>query len=160
MGESYNFKQLKFEILALSRATDWDTARKEWALVEIDEVQIPEACLCGCHCPIIEVCEIFNRITGHSTEVGNICVKRFLGIRSDLIFKALKRIRKDNQKSLNEDAIVFFKDKGLFNDWEYAFLHNTKRKRNLSAKQLEHRLRINRKVLAAISQRGFQGSSI
>lgn len=159
MSESYNFKQLKIEILALSQATDWDTARKEWALVDIVEAEEPEACLCG-HYPIIEKCEIHNRITGSTTEVGNVCVKRFLGIRSDLIFAALKRIRSDNlkKKSLNEDAIVFFSEKGLLTTWEYAFLQNTKSKKSLSAKQLDHRLKINRKVLAAVSKRGFQES--
>ena len=156
MSESYNFRQLSRAILSMSKATDWETARKEWSLVNIIEAETPETCLCG-HYPIIEICEISNRLTGHRTEVGNVCVKRFLGVRSDLIFTALKRIRKDADKSLNADAITFFRERSLLTDWEYGFLQDTMRKRNLSPKQLATRRRINDKVLKAVSRRGFQG---
>jgi hypothetical protein len=107
MSDGYNFQQLKAEILKLSRATDWEVAKKEWKLVDISEVEEPETCLCG-HFPIIELCAIHNSTTGKSTDVGNVCVRRFLGFRSDLIFQSLKRIRKDIQKSLSADATVFF----------------------------------------------------
>lgn len=158
MQDGYNFKQLSKEILTMSRAKDWETARKEWALIDIIEAEEPETCLCG-HYPIIEICEIHNRVTGITAEVGNVCVKRFLGVRSDLIFAAVKRIRKNIEKSLNADSIAFFKQKGLLNDWEYDFLQDTMRKRNLTFRQMETRTRINRKVLGAISRRGFQGLS-
>lgn len=157
MSESYNFRQLSRAILALSKASDWETARKEWALVDIIEAETPETCLCG-HYPIIEICEIHNRLTGNTTEVGNVCVKRFLGVRSDLIFTALKRIRKDPEKSLNADAIAFFRQRKLLTDWEYGFLRDTMRKRSLSEKQLNVRRRINEKILNAVSRRGFQGA--
>lgn len=107
MGEGYNFKLLQENILALSSASDWETARKEWKLIDIMEVDEPETCLCG-HSPIIEVCTIKNNVTGNVADVGNRCVKRFLGFRSDLIFTAIKKVRKDNTKSLNADAIAFF----------------------------------------------------
>ena len=42
MGDGYNFQQLKAAILALSRATDWEVAKKEWRLVEISEADEPE----------------------------------------------------------------------------------------------------------------------
>lgn len=156
MGDGYNFKQLRERILALSNASDWEVVRKEWSLVDVHEADEPDTCLCG-HFPIVEICEIHNRITGNKTEVGNRCVRRFLGFRSDLIFAALKRIRKDKAKSLNADAIAFFRQRGLFNNWEYGFLQNTIRKRSLSAAQLSTRKNINEKVLAGISRRGFRG---
>ena len=62
MGDGYNFQQLKAAILALSRATDWEVAKKEWRLVEISEADEPETCLCG-HFPIIELCTISNATT-------------------------------------------------------------------------------------------------
>ncbi len=86
-----------------------------------------------------EICQIRNRITKNITEVGNICVKRFLGVRSDLIFTAIKkRIRKDRTKSLNTASIVFFYDRGLLTEWEYGFLQDTLRKRALSKKQQQN----------------------
>lgn len=157
MADGYNFRQLSQAILSMSRATDWETARKEWALVDIIEAEEPETCLCGHH-PIWEICAIHNRVTGHFTEVGNVCVKRFLGVRSDLIFTGVKRIRQDESKSLNSDSIGFFHQRGLINQWEYGFLQSTMRKRVLTAKQANTRIAINRKVLAAISKRGLQAN--
>lgn len=154
--DGYNFRQLRDAILPLSEASNWETARKEWSLVDIYEADEPQTCRCG-HFPIIEICQITNRVTGRSTEVGNVCVKRFLGIRSDLIFTSLKKIRNDLTKSLNADSIAFFREKGLLSAWEYNFLQNTMRKRKLSQKQLAIRKEINQKVLSAVAKRGFQG---
>lgn len=156
MGEGYNFIRLRDAILARSQASDWETARKEWGLVTVFEADEPDTCLCGHH-PIIEICEIANRLTKRHAEVGNCCVKRFLGLRSDLIFTALKRIRKNIDKSLNADAIAYFREKGALDAWEYAFLQNTMRKRNLTGAQAQKRREINQKVLAAVARRGFQG---
>lgn len=152
MSDGYNFEQLKAAILKMSQSKDWETARKEWSLFSIYEVDEPDTCLCG-HFPIIEICEIHNRITGKTTDVGNVCIKRFLGFRSDLIFDALKRVQQDESKALNADSIVFFKDTGVINSWEYGFLENTMHKRNLSASQRSTRININRKVLASLKKR-------
>src|SRR5689334_20925085 len=135
MGDGYNFEQLKRHILSLSRATDWDTARKEWSLTNVYEADEPQTCVCGHH-PSIDICEILNRTTNRGTDVGNVCVKRFLGFRSDLIFAAIKRIRKDDTKSLNADALVFFHRLGFINDWEYRFSENTMNKRVFTEPQL------------------------
>ena len=150
----HNFLQLRDAILKLSKATDWETARKEWRLVTIYDVDEPDTCLCG-HYPIIEICDIENRITKARADVGNVCIKRFLGFRSDLIFAALKRLQKDITSALNTDAIAFFHERGAVNDWEYDFLQKTKAKRNLSDAQRRTRVNINRKVLAAVARRGI-----
>lgn len=157
MSESYNFQTLKSEILERSSSSDWETARKEWALVNIFPSEEPETCLCG-HYPIVEICTIKNRITGIHVDVGNVCVHRFLGPRSDKIFDALKRVQKDESKSFNEDAIVFFYNRGALNEWEYRFLYSTMKKRKMTPKQLDARLKINRKLIEAVQRRGFQGN--
>lgn len=156
MGDGFNFKQLRDGILPLSEASDWEVARKEWSLVAVRPADEPKTCLCG-HYPIIEICGISNRITKKNTEVGNRCVRRFLGIRSDLIFAGIRKIQKDITKSLNADAITFFRQRGLLTAWEHGFLQDTMRKRRLSEAQLASRRRINEKVLKAIKQRGFRG---
>lgn len=158
MGDGYNFAVLSAEILKLSRASDWEAARKEWALVDVYEADEPETCLCE-HFPIREICVIRNSVTGSVAEVGNVCVKRFLGIRSDLIFSALKRIKKDLHKSLNTDAIVFFYQAKAINDWEYRFLQDTKDKRNLSVAQVRTRQKLNQRIVDAVARRGLRGYS-
>lgn len=154
MGDGYNFQQLKAAILVLSRATNWEVARKEWRLIEISEADEPETCLCG-HFPIIEVCTISNATTAKSVDVGNVCVKRFLGFRSDLIFQSLKRVRADQDKAISPDATAFFHERGVINDWEYQFQQSTMRKRDLSDRQLVRRRAINQKVIAAVKRRGL-----
>jgi hypothetical protein len=154
MSDGYNFEMLKREILSRSKATDWEVAKKEWKLTGISEADQPETCLCS-HFPIMELCTIANHITGVSVDVGNVCVKRFLGFRSDLIFASLKRIRKDIEASVNADATAFFHGQGIINDWEYSFQQSTMRKRNLSPAQMASRIKINRKIIASIQRRGI-----
>ena len=43
-------------------------------------------CLCS-HFPIKEICVIRNRVNGVRAEVGNVCVKKFLGLPSGKIFE-------------------------------------------------------------------------
>ena len=155
MSDGYNLQQLKAEILSRSRATDWESAKSEWSLVGISEAETPETCLCS-HFPIIELCTIANRITNIHVDVGNVCVKRFLGFRSDLIFASIKRIRADITKSVGAEATVLFHERGIINAWEYGFQQSTMKKRNLTAKQLETRIAINRKILASLKRRGIQ----
>ena len=155
MGDGYNFHHLQREILARSRATDWETAKREWYLLSISEADDPETCLCS-HFPIIELCTIANRITGIQVDVGNVCVKRFLGFRSDLIFASIKRIRSDVTRSIGAEAAVLFHERGIINAWEYGIQQNTRAKRNLSGKQMETRMSINRKILASLKRRVIQ----
>lgn len=150
----HNFRQLKEAILTRSVANDWEIAKREWKLVQVYEADEPDTCLCG-HTPIIEICVLANKFNGRRAEVGNRCVKRFLGLRSDLIFAGVKRIRADISKSLNTDSGVFFYEQGIINKWEYDFQGSTHAKRNLSGKQMETRQKINHKVLAYIQRKGL-----
>ena len=154
MSEGFNFKQLKAEILARSRASDWEVAKNEWRLVAVSEADEPETCLCG-HFPIIELCTISNSINGASVDVGNVCVKRFLGLRSDQIFITLKKIRNDMSASVGEAAMIFFHERGVINDWEYNFLSSNFRRRNFSKKQLDIRRGINEKIIRSVARRGI-----
>jgi hypothetical protein len=127
------------------------TIKREWSLVDIYMAERPETCLCGHH-PIIEMCVIRNRLNGNEAEVGNVCVKQFFEIRSDLIFATVKRIRQDLEKGLNEPAIVLFREKGLISEKEYSFLLSTARKRVLSFAQMNWRKYINARILRAVAR--------
>ena len=129
--------QLKFtsEIINLSSSKTWDTAKLEWELKEIYKGSFPETCLCG-HFPIVEICVLRNKTNGKEAIVGNCCVKKFIGPRSDKIFQAVKRIQKDNKKSLNAETIQYAYHKAWINKWEKEFYLDIMRKRNLSDKQV------------------------
>lgn len=133
-------------IIQLSASNIWDVAKLEWNLSEVYEAEEQETCLCG-HYPIIEICVLQNKITKKSTIVGNCCVKKFIGLPSDKIFQAVKRVRKDDTKSLNIEAIRHAFEKRWINEWEYNFSLDTMRKRKLTVKQLQTRQKINEKML-------------
>lgn len=147
MGE---FKLIQ-EIIKLSVADTWEVAKSEWELSEIYFSDEPETCLCG-HYPIIELCEIKNKKNQEITIVGNCCVNKFMGLPSEKIFQAVKRIRKDNEKSLNGEAIELTYSKDWINKWEYDFYTDTFKKRLLTEKQALKRKQINEKILLKINK--------
>ena len=107
--------RLTEEIIKLSMANQWDLAKLEWGLESVYKEDTPDTCLCG-HRPILEICIIHNNHNHNRAIVGNCCVKKFIGLPSDKIFQAVKRIQKDEQKSLNIEAIQHAYDKG----WIYT----------------------------------------
>lgn len=146
--------QLTREIIARSNSKVWDQAKLEWVLHEVFESEEPETCLCG-HYPIIENCVLRNRINSVFVTVGNCCVKRFIGLPSNRIFQAVKRVRLNSEKSLNTETIDYAHQHGWFNDWERDFYFRIMRKRNLTSKQLAKKLEINEKVLLHFRQARF-----
>lgn len=156
MADGYHFERLKAAILALSSADEWQAAKREWHLVSIVQAEPdePETCLCGHH-PILELCEIQNRTTGNGATVGNQCVRRFLGLETEALFRGIRRIRKDDTKSMGPDLTVLLFERCIMTKWEYDFQNDTMRKRVLTEKQKAIRQRINQKAIAAIRRRGI-----
>ncbi|MBB4515838.1 hypothetical protein [Paraburkholderia fungorum] len=154
---SHNFAILKEEILSRSNSKVWESAVGEWDLDHIFTIERNEegggvighgygVCLCS-HQPIVEHCVLKNQANGNEAIVGNVCVKRFMGIDYSLLFDGVSRIRKDIKKAANSALIQFVHARGEITDWELGFLSDTKSKRMLSAKQRAARQRINRKIL-------------
>ncbi|WP_025599568.1 hypothetical protein [Burkholderia sp. WSM2230] len=153
---SHNFAILKAEILARSNSRVWESAVGEWDLDHIFTVDRTDdggfvehghgVCLCS-HQPIVEHCVLKNHVNGNEAVVGNVCVKRFMGIDYSLLFDGVARIRKDISKAANAALIQFVHERGEITDWELGFLSDTKSKRALSAKQRTTRQRINSKIL-------------
>ncbi|MBF0231347.1 MAG: hypothetical protein HQK63_17435 [Desulfamplus sp.] len=141
--------ELQKKIICLSVSKDWESAQFEWLLYEIYESQTPEKCLCG-HSPITEVCMLQNKYKKIFVKVGVSCVKKFLHLPSESIFQAVKRIKKYESNSLNRDAINYALEKGLINTWEYDFCISTIKKKDLSRKQFETRIKVNKKILLNI----------
>ena len=138
--------KLAEEIIKLSQADTWDEAEWEWSLDIIYEADEPETCLCGHH-PIKEIWVLKNLHNNNPAVVGNCCVKMFMGLPSDLIFQAAKRVRKDKRNSLNTEAIQHAYDRGWIDDWQRGFYLNIMRKRNLTQPQLNKKIQVNEKVL-------------
>ncbi len=149
--ERSNREQLAAGILALSVADTWAEAVREWYLEAVYRQDEPDTCLCG-HSPIMELCVLRNRKNGEETIVGNVCVKKFMGIPSDLVFQAVRRVSKDISKALNAEAIQHARSKGWINNWERSFLLDTMHKRKLSDKQMDKREQINALVISKVNR--------
>lgn len=145
--------KLTQEIMALSVSSNWDVAKLEWKLHEIYEADEPETCMRG-HFPIMEICVLSNIQNFNQAVVGNCCVKKFIGLPSDQIFQAIKRVRKDNKKSLNAEAIDHAYQKGWINDWEKSFYLDVMRKLKLTANQLAKKIQINEKLADNMRRKG------
>lgn len=137
--------KLSKEIVALSEANTWYEAKLEWLLDNVYEAEEPETCLCG-HFPIIEICVLRNKENHNSAVVGNCCVKKFIGLPSNKIFQAYKRVRKDDTKSVNAEALEHAYGKHWISDWEIGFYFDIMRKRNLSVNQARKKKEINTKL--------------
>ena len=135
-------------VLTASESEDWNTARSEWSLASISKSETPDQCVCT-HFPIKEICTIRNLKNGNLLEVGNCCVKNFIGLPSDTLFSNLRRIIADPDKAALEPLTELAHLNGWIDDWERGFSLNTMAKRNLSAKQATYRSRINRKIINA-----------
>jgi len=138
--------RLRAEIIAVSIADSWDEARGEWALADVYLTDSPGRCLCG-H-PITEHCLIVNHLNGNEVVVGNVCVQQFIGLPSERLFAALRRISADIGAALNDETIEHAYREGWINNWEASFYLDTMRKRKLWPRQRAKRVEINEKVLA------------
>jgi hypothetical protein len=136
-------------IIALSVANTWEVAKLEWQLLNVHKEDEPDTCLCG-HFPIIEICELINVKNRNTTIVGNCCVKKFLGLRSDKIFESIRKLAKDETKSINGETLEHAHDKRWINDWEYQFYSDVIGKRKLTEKQKTKKLQINQKIKQSI----------
>lgn len=156
---SHYLRNLSRHIIGLSEASTWGVAKLEWELDHVENVfdtddeAEHEECPCG-HYPISELCWIRNTKNGNETFVGNVCVKKFMGMQAGTVAAGFRRVLANRQKALNEAATLFAFDKGWINEWERDFCLDTKNKRKLTGRQLAKREQINDKVLRLLHKRG------
>ncbi len=142
----HNFENLKAHILPLSESNYFNKAKKEWVLIGVHLDDDWDECPCGKE--IKELCYIENELNGNKTYVGNVCVKQFIEIDTGNLFAGLRRIMEDIEANANEDLIIHAYKLGyIYSEKEFDFLMETRRKRNLSPKQLAWKKKINRRII-------------
>lgn len=139
--------KLREEIIAMSQANNFDEAKKEWILERVYKGL--GVCLCG-HSPIRKLCVLRNTKNNEKTIVGSSCVQKFIGIKTEHLFKSYELIVKNPEAYLDLLFIEYLFKHDVINEWEYEFLKSTFRKKFewLSEKQKDKRLQINRKIIA------------
>ncbi|WP_081059263.1 hypothetical protein [Burkholderia anthina] len=142
---THNFERLREHILSLSKAKNFEAARTEWILESVEVSDEFDSCPCGQD--IKEHCYILNKVTGHRTYVGNVCVNRFIGIDTGSLFDGLRRLRENPAANANLAVIAYAEDRGFLFDKEPDFLRATVRKRVISSAQKAWKEKINRRIL-------------
>ncbi len=139
--------KLREEIIAMSQADNFEEAKKEWILERVYKGL--GVCLCG-HSPIRKLCVLRNTKNNEKTIVGSSCVQKFIGIKTEHLFKSYELIVKNPEAYLDLAFIDYLFKHDVINEWEYEFLKSTFRKKFewLSEKQKDKRLQINRKIIA------------
>ena len=149
-GGGHNEAKFKKAILDLSVSKDWDEAKAEWELYFVYDDPNDRSCECE-HSPIHQICVIRNRKNKSSTEVGNVCVRRFLRLVSNRIFSCIKRLRIDIHKSLNPASLELFRERGVISAAEEQEYQSYWRKRvHITDDEKKQKLDINNRVLAYI----------
>ena len=133
-------------IIAKSVADNWGQAKLEWGLLNFYREDEPDTCLCG-HFPIVEICELKNNMNGNIVVLGNCCAQKVLDLPANKIFRAINRVLKDIEKSLNAEALEHAYEREGLNDWERNFYLDIMTKRKLTVKQIKKKAQINQKVL-------------
>ncbi len=129
----------------MSESSTFHVAKTEWKLVGVELHDDWDNCPCGKE--IKEICFIENQRNGNRTHVGNVCVDQFIGIETGNLFAGLKRIVIDERANASEDLIEHVFRLGYIFENEYKFLMDTRRKRNLSDKQVGWKIKINRRII-------------
>ncbi len=139
--------KLSKEIINLSESNRWESAKEEWEFRFAYMSEEFQTCLCG-HYPIKEICVIKNSLNSNETEVGNCCVNKFLGIDyANKIFNSTKRIKQDKARSMSPESLDYLLLNNAITKFEFDLYLNIIRKRNLSPKQLDIKIKINQKLI-------------
>ncbi len=159
MGTGYNFEKLKEEMISRSKEKDWPQAKLEWDIQDIFRVAEEQTCLCGHH-PIFQICTLRNQLTREIAEVGNVCVEKFLGMRSKRVFSALKRVREDENRSLNKEAIeMFTKLRAISAQEAEEYLSFYRKRKNITDDQKKLKATVNKKVLDYSDKRARESAA-
>ena len=102
---------------------------------------------CLCEHKIRKCCWSRDSLNGHEALVGNVCVTRFVGIPTRLIFNGLRRITADKYAAPNEALAVSARDEGYVHDCEYCYLSDTARNRTPTDKQLITRIGLSQRII-------------
>lgn len=139
---------LAIHIINLSTAKSWYAAKAEWSLDRIYMNNDTQNCPCG-HV-IKEVCVIRNSMNGNETEVGNVCVYKFMAIDSRSLFDSFRRVSSGASKTFSEDMIAYARRHNLISNWDVTFYLDIRTKRRLTERQLAQKNRINGQILTFV----------
>jgi len=136
MNNDHNYSIFMQTLLMYSNSKEKNIALKEWEYMS----SFIENNYCICGIAIKENCLIRNKYNGNELIVGNVCIKKFMNIDNDFIFKGINSLLKN--KISNNDFILYCYEKGYLYENQKDFLINKYRKRKFTKKQADFKDKI------------------
>lgn len=150
-----NKQKLEGIVVSRSVAGSFDDAKTEWRLKRVEFSNTPTTCICD-H-PIHKLCWIENKHNKNTLLVGSTCVTKFINknLLVDKLFVALDKLNKNPDDGCPKILINYAHTQNYINDWEKSFIESLGNRYgvNLTDKQLEHRRKINKKILVSTGYR-------
>lgn len=144
-----NKQRLESIVVSRSVTSDFNQAKTEWRLLNIEYSSTTNTCICD-H-PIHKLCWIENKHNKNKLLVGSTCVTKFINknLLVDKLFVALDKLNRSPDDGCPKILINFSYTQGYINDWEKSFIESLGSRYgvNLTQKQLEHRKKIHTKIL-------------
>lgn len=146
--------KLRDVIIEHSISDDFIIAASEWIPVWYDEDESCESvCICGKK-HIKELNAIKNKYNGTQLIVGSECINYFIADLNTInVFKRLGEIKQDYTIAMTPKLLTAISRLNILTYGELNFYESTCRKRNLSTKQMNWRISINKKVIQTIAAR-------
>lgn len=119
--------KLEEQLLSLSSSQNWEHAKKEWKLSTVYISTVKKKCLCG-HYPCVEICELYNTVTGSIAEVGNNCVNKVFDFKQNVVFTAVKKSLKEKDYALTDAVLDFAFKHNLIDAVDKHFYHEVRNK--------------------------------
>lgn len=139
----------------MSEADDWFLAKDEWSFLYPEFVD-NDYTSCPCGHVIHELCWLKNSINMRETFVGNVCVKKFMGLKTATIFKHFKELMEKPYDLPHTVLLEYALNRNIIGQPEYKILY-TRSRLKLSVQQSEQVWleRLNYRILNNITLHGL-----
>lgn len=137
--EKTNHTKFKTTLIESSTSNNYEEALKEWKLQYL--IKKESNCICGQH--IINNCIFKNLTNNNYITIGNVCVKKFLGV---------DYIKEFNIKSIVErfytsTKLRYLVENKILTEYEREFINNVPTIKHTTIKQEELFFKLHKKVI-------------
>ncbi|MEZ8274183.1 hypothetical protein AB6C54_23550 [Vibrio splendidus] len=146
MSSSYTlFKQ----IIDLSRARNWDEAKKEWRFKDFSQGIADVTCLCG-KCSISKVFTLHNRYTESKIGLGSSCIRKFIPFTDKTLRNNAIEVLQDNTKQFHLNIMNQCVAQGIIDQIELFHYLPVRKRKSIEPRKLEHRIAVNKRVASSL----------
>ncbi|EKA4523340.1 hypothetical protein B4926_19005 [Vibrio cholerae] len=146
MNSSYKLFE---QVIALSRASDWENAKKEWEFKGFSQGNADETCLCG-KCSISKIFTLFNKHTRCQIALGSSCINKFIPFTDQNLRKNAIQVLQDNTKQFDLKIMNQCLTQGIIEQNDLFYYAPIGKRKSIDPWKLEHRVEVNMKIASRL----------